>query len=87
MKTFLSGKSTIFSQITIEKNKIISHDLSRDFSTFFENVVRPLNVNPDEYQLSETKNLGDFVEIAIKTFKNHPSVLAIKQNISVNPRN
>ena len=77
MKNFLSGKSTIFSQITIEKNKIISHDLSRDFSTFFEYAVRPLNVNPDEYQLSDKENLGDSVEIAIKTFKNHPSVLAI----------
>ena len=77
MKTFLSGKSTIFSQITIEKNKIISHDLSRDFSTFFEYAVRPLNVNPDEYQLRDKENLGDSVEIAIKTFKNHPSVLAI----------
>ena len=77
MKTFLSGKSTIFSQITIEKNKIISHDLSRDFSTFFEYAVRPLNVNPDEYQLSDKENLGDSVETAIKTFKNHPSVLAI----------
>lgn len=61
--------------------------MSRDFSTFFENVVRSLNVNPDEYQLSDTEKLGDSVEIAIKTFKNLPSVLAIKQNISVNPRN
>lgn len=44
MKTFLSGKNTIFPQITIEKNKIISNDLSRDFSTSFENAVRSLNV-------------------------------------------
>ena len=59
-------------------------DLSEEFSTFFEDVVRSLNVNPDEYYLSDTENLSDTVEIPISKFENHPSVQAIKQNISVN---
>ena len=86
MRPFLSDKNTVFSQISIEKNNwIISHnlDLSEEFSTFFEDAVRSLNVKPDEYYLCNTENLSDPVEIAIRKFENHPSVQAIKQNISV----
>ena len=87
MIPILSDKNTVFSQINIEKNnRIISDhfDLSEEFSTFFEDVVRSLNVKPDEYYLSHTENLSDPVEIAIRKFKKHPSVQAIEQNISVN---
>ena len=58
--------------------------MSEEFSTFFEDAVRSLNVKPDEYYLSDTENLSDPVEIAIRKFENHPNVQAIKQNISVN---
>ena len=58
--------------------------MSEEFSTFFEDVVRSLSVKPDEFYLSDTKNLSDLVEIAIRKFENHPSVQAIKQNISGN---
>ena len=87
MGPFLSDKNTVFSQISIEKNnRIISDDfvLSEEFSTFFEDAVRSLIVEPDEYYLSDTENLSNLVEIAIRKFENHPSVQAIKQNISVN---
>ena len=56
--------------------------MSEEFSTFFEDAVRSLNVKPDEYYLSATENLSDPVENAIRKFENHPSVQAIKQNIS-----
>ena len=55
-----------------------------EFSTFFEDAVRSLNEEPDEYYLSDTENLSNPVEIAIRKFENHPSVQAIKQNIPVN---
>ena len=87
MGPFLSDKNTVFSQISIEKtNRFISDDfvLSEEFSTFFEDAVRSLNVEPDEYYLSDTENLSNLVEIAIRKFENHPSVQAIRQNISVN---
>ena len=57
--------------------------MSEEFSTFFEDAVRSLNVEPDEYYLSDTENLSNLVEIAIRKFENHPSVQAIKQNISI----
>ena len=62
MGPFLSDKNTVFSQISIEKNnRIISDDfdLPEEFSTFFEDAVRLLNVKPDEYYLSDTENLSD----------------------------
>ena len=46
--------------------------------------VRSLNVKPDEFYRSDTENLSDPAEIAIRKFENHPSVQAIKQNIPVN---
>ena len=58
--------------------------MSEKFSTFFEYAVRSLNVEPDEYYLSDTENLSSPVEIAIRKFENHSSVQAIKQNISAN---
>ena len=58
--------------------------MSEEFSTFFEDAVRSLNVKPDEYYQSDTENLSNSVEIAIRKFENHRSVQAIQQNISVN---
>ena len=51
---------------------------------FFKDAVRPLGVKQDEYYLSETENSSDPVEIALRKFKNHPSVQVIMQNISLN---
>ena len=87
MGPFLSDKNTVFSQISIEKNnRIISDDfiLSEEFSTFFEDAVRSLNVEPNEYFLCDMENLNNPVDIAIRKFENHPSVQAIKQKIFVN---
>ena len=53
------GPFFVFSQVSIEKNnRIISDDfvLSVEFSTFFEDAVRSLNVETDEYYLSDTEN-------------------------------
>ena len=86
MRPFLSAKHTVFLQISIEKNnQIISDDfvLSEEFSTFFEDAVRSLSVEPEEYYLSDAENLSNPVEIAIRKFENHPSVQAIKQNVSL----
>ena len=58
--------------------------MSEEFSTFLEDAVKSLNVQPDESFLSDTERLSNPVDIAIRKFENHPSVQAIKQNISVN---
>ena len=56
--------------------------MSEEFSTFFEDAIRSLNVESDESYLSDPENLNNSVEIVIRKFENHPSVQAIKQNIS-----
>ena len=87
MGLFLSDKYKVLSQISVEKtNQIISDDfvLFKQFRTFFEDAVRSLNVEPNEYYLSDTENLSNPAEIAIRKFENYPSVQAIKQNIYVN---
>ena len=66
MRPCLSDKNTVFLQISIEKNpRIISDDfdLSEEFSTFFEDAVRSVNVKPDEHYLSEMENLSNPAEI------------------------
>ena len=83
----MSDKNTVFSQVSMEKNNqnvSDNFDLFEEFSAFFEDAVRLLNVDPDEYYQSDTENWSNPVEIAIRKFENHPSVQAIKQNISVN---
>ena len=87
MGPFLSDKNTVFSQVSMEKNNQTvsdNFDLFEEFSAFFEDAVRSLNVDPDEYYQSDTENWSNPVEIAIRKFENHSSVQAIKQNISVN---
>ena len=87
MRSFSSDKNSIFLQISIEKNNLVisdKSDLSEELSTLFEDAGRSVNVKPDSYYLNDTENLNDPVEIAIRRFENHPSVQAIKQNISVN---
>ena len=47
---FLSDKNTVFSQISVEKNSQIMSDdfvLSEEFSTFLEDTVRSLNIEPN----------------------------------------
>ena len=57
--------------------------MSAECSTFVEDTVTLLNVEPGEYYLSDRENWSDFAEIAIKKFEHRPSVQAIKESISV----
>ena len=58
------------------KNKIISNDnkVAEEFSSFFENAFKSLNIDPSDIILGNTTNLSDPVELAIKKLENHPSV-------------
>ena len=63
---------TVFSPISIEKNNpVISDDsdLSEEFSTFFEDAVWLLNVKPNEYYLSDTKDLNALLRLLLGSLK------------------
>ena len=86
MRPFLSDKNKVFPQISIEKNsRIISDDFDvpEEFSTFFKDAVRSLNVMADQFCLSDTENLSDPAKIVITKLEHHPRFQAIKQIISV----
>ena len=73
-------KYIIFLQIRLEKNnKIISDnfDLSEVFSTFFR-CCQITQCQAIRIFSKKHKKWSDLVEIAIKKFKNHPSIIAIK---------
>ena len=81
MGPFMSDKNTVFSQISIEKNsRTISDDfdLSEEFSTFFEDAVRSLNVEPDKYYPIDRENLSNPVEIAIRKSGNLKTIQVFK---------
>ena len=87
IKPFLSEKIKITSKIKLkDQDKIISNNdkVAEEFSTFFENAVKSLNIKPRNLSLEDTTNLSNPVEIAIKKFQNHPSVQVIRENINLN---
>ena len=54
MRPYLFDKNTVFSEISIEKNNRITpddFDWSEEFSIFFEDADRLLNVKPDRCYL------------------------------------
>ena len=67
------------------KDQTISNDgmVAEEFSSFFENAVKSLNISPRNLTLGDRTNLSNSVEIAIKKFENHPSVQIIKEQICV----
>ena len=69
----------------VEKGDIISDEskVANSFSSFFENAIRPLGMNANEYS-QENYDLKNPVEIAIKKFEQHPSINLIKKNITGN---
>ena len=84
VKPFLSDKGTRSSHITlIDKNNIISkdNDVAEVLNNFFDNAVKQLNINENQYLLSDTYGIEDPVDIAVEKFRLHPSILAIKENV------
>ena len=65
---------------TVTEDKEVAKTLNQYFSA----AVNSLDIIENRYLLAETENLGDPVEIAIKTFENHPSVFSIKETININ---
>ena len=53
---------------------------------FFQNAVSSLNVKPDEYYLSDMKNLREPINIAIRKFENLSSVQDFKQDFKISFR-
>ena len=69
----------------IENNEITSNDeeIAKTFNKNFVDSVKSLNIKENKVLLNSTENLTDPVEIAIKKFEYHPSIVDIKEKVLV----
>ena len=85
VKPLLSEKGTRFTNINlVDKEDIISEDrdVAETLNNFFENAVKSLGIKENQHILPNTGESTDPVDIAINKFEQHPSILAIKENVS-----
>ncbi len=86
VKSLFSNSGGGSQKITLLKDdKIISNDkeVAETFNDFFKNSVELLNISENKYLVNDTGNLVDPVEVAIKKFQNHPSIIDIKKMIEL----
>ena len=88
VKPLFSEKTMSTDNITlVENNVMVSEDqeVAKNFNSFFSNAVKNLNIDSyehfafDEYFLCKETENEDAVERAIEKYKNHPSIVKIKQ--------
>ena len=56
-------------------------EIAETFNNYFNNSVKSLNLQCDPEHLSDVSDENGPIEIAIKKFKNHPSIVNINENI------
>ena len=84
VKPFLSEKGTLLAKITlVESGEIISEDkiISETFNTFFADTVNKLDIQENKLLLNPTSMLIDPIDIALKKFEFHPSIMKIKEKV------
>ena len=70
----------------VDEGKIVTQDkkVAKTLNQYFSTAVSSLDIIENKSLLTETENLEDPVEIAIKKFESHRSVLSIKETININ---
>ena len=70
----------------MDEGKTVNEDkeVAKTLNQYFSAAVNSFDIIENISLLTETENLEDRVEIAIKKFENHPSVLLIKETININ---
>ena len=64
-----------------DKNLPDDKETAGTFNNYFNNVVKSLNLQCDPEHLNDVFDENDPIKIAIKKFKNHPSIVNINENI------
>ena len=86
IQPLFSEKRKIANKVTLvdKEGKIISEDIlvSEEINFFFQNATRSLDIKENSCIKDETNEYTDTVEKDIYKYKNHPSILLIKDNIS-----
>ena len=84
VKPFLSNKEDVHKQITlIDGEKIISknEDVANTLSNYFENAVKSLEIIENKEILTSIIGIDNPIDIAIKKYETHPSILLIKEKV------
>ena len=84
----MSNKGNFHKQITlIEGDKIISEDLevAEKLNNYFHNAVKSLDILEFSDLLTPVTGLADPIDIAIKKYENHPSILVINEKVPLKP--
>ena len=83
--TFFSEKRKFADKTTLEdrEENILSDEtlVSEELNIFFQNETKTLNINENSYIVDSRSSITDPVDKAINTYKNHPSILLIKQKL------
>ena len=85
IKPFFTDKSNKTKPITIIKNnEIISKDqeVAETLNSFFENAVKSLHITKNEHLTIKKETIDNPVDIAIKKYENHPSIVNINEKIN-----
>ena len=85
VKPFFSNKGQAGYKITsVDNNEIIitDGDVSEKFNSFFVIAVKSLNIVENTDLLTSTDGITDEIEIALKKYEFHPSILQIKKSIN-----
>ena len=94
-KKFLSSIKTLFPDFTssnkislVQGNKITSDDkdVAETFNSFFINSVKSLNVSENQMVLTRNSHKTNPLSKVIKKFENHPSIIEIKRNVTVDKK-
>ena len=66
-----------------DNESIISDDklVSEELNNFFENVTKTLNIIENSYLTNNANEVLDPVDKAVSKYKNHPSILTIKNSL------
>ena len=86
MKPLFSDKSECKQKITlVEGREVITEDkkLADTFNLFFKDIVSNLEIK-ENINLIDYSESNNPVDIAIETFRNHPSILKIKEMTCIN---
>ena len=86
VKPLFSNHGGVSQKITlVMDDKIISDDkeVAETFNSFFINSVESLDIVENNALLTFTGDLTDPVKIALKKFENHPSIIDIKDNVTI----
>ena len=88
MKPFFSDKGLKNQNITlIDDNRLITsdHEVAETLNTFFDNVVRTLNIQAPINCINTIGNIKDPAQAAILKYADHPSILKITEVITKTP--